>query len=520
MAVVNSFIAIFRAIQSFIAYLGEMLQAFGRFVEGVLAVAMGNLKPAADKLEASLGNAMPIVIGFLANQVGLRGLGSRIGEMIAGIQERVDRALDWLIDRAVSAGSAVLNSLTSGQSDPESEELDQRSQAEVEGLGPLAQVQAPFEEMDGDNHTLRFIDRGGIKLMVYSDPKDVFEYLQSEELDQSDSRVRDATSLANEIRRMTASPISEDETSSINSKIRELTEILAEIRSGSLLLPSSPVYSFSTENGKAKTAEAEFLSANRAGGSEPGNAYVKGWNAITQGLTTGGGHWKRMHLINQNFGGFGLTENLVPGTASQNSQTERQFDSPLKDNFIGRRPNDRSGAQKVIWIKVEVSYFSGEFDDDLDVPEGIANDHTDSQGRVTKDNYASNITFTAGEYEYSRSSRNWEKTNNIVESDTISGMDLPDWSRVTTPVLSLASPSELKRAYVRTSGVSDSQAASIFTPYIVGILRDANFDSGNLVSVLDSLINSSGRRDTTKNTLRQLKTIIPAMVESNNLSYN
>jgi phage-related protein len=137
MAVVNSFIAIFRAIQSFIAYLREMLETFARFVEGVLAVAMGNLKPAADKLEQSLGNAMPIVIGFLANQVGLQGLGRRIGEMIAGVQERVDRALDWLIDRAVSAGRAVLNSVMGGGQPEEAQEREEQY-----GPEKAAQVEA------------------------------------------------------------------------------------------------------------------------------------------------------------------------------------------------------------------------------------------------------------------------------------------------------------------------------------------------------------------------------------------
>jgi len=523
MAVINSFIAIYNAIQSFIQYFRQMLEMINRFVDGVLAIAQGNIQPAADKVEQSLGSAMPIAIGFLANQVGLGGIGRRIGEMIQVVQTKVDEALDWLIGRALSIGSGVLNSLGmggSGEGTETTDEPDQRSESEVEGLGPLAGIQEPFDEMDGDHHTLRFAERGGIKLMVYSDPKDVFEYLQSDELDQTDPRVRDANMLANEIRTMTSGPISDEDSRAINSKLRELTEILGDIRGGSTFLPTQPVYNFTTENGKAKTAEAELLSASRAGGSTPGNAYVKGWNAITQGLTTGGGHWKRMHLINQNFGGLGITENLVPGTASQNSQTESNFDGPLKNNYIGRRPNDSSGPQKVIWIRVTVTYYSGDFDQDLEVPLGISGDELDGQERVTKGNYASNISFRAGEYEYSRSGRNWERTTNEVASDDISGMDLPDWSRVTTPVLSSASPSELRRAYVRAGGVTDNQAASIFTTYIVSLLRSSNIDGPSSVEpVLNEMIETPGRRDTTKAVLRQLKIILPVMENSNNLAY-
>jgi len=149
MAVVNSFIAIFRAIQSFIAYLREMLETFARFVEGVLAVAMGNLKPAADKLEQSLGRAMPIVIGFLANQVGLRGLGRRVGEMIATIQEQVDRALDWLIDRAVSAGRAVLNAVTGGGQPEEAQ-----SREEQYGPEKAAQIEDGLSAVSTEENNL------------------------------------------------------------------------------------------------------------------------------------------------------------------------------------------------------------------------------------------------------------------------------------------------------------------------------------------------------------------------------
>jgi len=114
MAVVNGFIAFYKAIQSFIAYLREMLEVVNSFVEGVAEIARGSVESAASFLEGSLGRAMPIVIGFLANQVGLGGLGRRIGEMIERVRELVDRGLDWLIDRAVSGGMAFMNLLRGG----------------------------------------------------------------------------------------------------------------------------------------------------------------------------------------------------------------------------------------------------------------------------------------------------------------------------------------------------------------------------------------------------------------------
>lgn len=113
MAVVNSAIAIFRAIQSFIRYLRQMLEVINSFVNGVADIAEGNVTTAANYLEATMGRAMPIVVGFLANQVGLSGIGRRIAEMITSVREMVDRALTWLVNRAVDTGFAIFDRLMS-----------------------------------------------------------------------------------------------------------------------------------------------------------------------------------------------------------------------------------------------------------------------------------------------------------------------------------------------------------------------------------------------------------------------
>jgi hypothetical protein len=109
MAVVNSAIAIYSAIQSFIKYLREMLEVVNSFVNGVADIAEGNVTTAANYLERTMSRAMPIVIGFLANQVGLSGIGRRVGEMIERAREMVDQALTWLVNKAVDTGMSLLD---------------------------------------------------------------------------------------------------------------------------------------------------------------------------------------------------------------------------------------------------------------------------------------------------------------------------------------------------------------------------------------------------------------------------
>lgn len=102
MAVVNSFLAFFRAVQSVIEYITEILQIIKDYVDTLAAIASGNLQPGADKLEKGLANAVPVAIGFLATQVGLGNVPEKIVEIIEKLREMVTKAIDWLIGKLAS----------------------------------------------------------------------------------------------------------------------------------------------------------------------------------------------------------------------------------------------------------------------------------------------------------------------------------------------------------------------------------------------------------------------------------
>lgn len=112
--VINSFVAFFNAIQSAIQYLREMLEVVNNFVSTVASIARGDIEPGAAQMEQGLRNSIPIVIGFIANQLGLGDLGQRLGEVIESVRGLVDQALNWLIEQALRLGQAVLRSLGLG----------------------------------------------------------------------------------------------------------------------------------------------------------------------------------------------------------------------------------------------------------------------------------------------------------------------------------------------------------------------------------------------------------------------
>jgi len=120
MAVINSCVAIFAAIQSAIDYLRDLLEVLDKYVSTLAAIAAGNVVPGALMLEHGLASIIPIAIGFLAYQVGVGNVPDEIAKIIGRLRELVDKAIDWLIDQALKLGQAVLDALGLGKKpDPE-----------------------------------------------------------------------------------------------------------------------------------------------------------------------------------------------------------------------------------------------------------------------------------------------------------------------------------------------------------------------------------------------------------------
>jgi hypothetical protein len=197
MAVVNSIIAIYRAIQSFLQYVREMMEIVNSVALTASSIARGVLDVAATGLENALASAMPIAIGFLANQVGLGNLGERIGEIIEAVRERINAAIDWLIDTAMRAGTAFLGMLGMGGA---ADTPGAQGAADVDYPAPV-----PFENDLGERHTLfiRLVS-GTADVTIRSDPQSLESFLaaasQSDAIsDERKARIPEAETIVVEI---------------------------------------------------------------------------------------------------------------------------------------------------------------------------------------------------------------------------------------------------------------------------------------------------------------------------------
>ncbi|SFO50193.1 protein of unknown function [Geodermatophilus obscurus] len=132
MTVINGFIVLFNAINSAIEYAREMLDIVDLYVGTMASVARGDIEPGAAMMEQGLVSAIPVAIGFLAYQVGLGNIGDKIAEIVGGLRDMVDKALDWLLDQAERMLQSVLGLLGAGGAD----EAAAASQAPPADLDP------------------------------------------------------------------------------------------------------------------------------------------------------------------------------------------------------------------------------------------------------------------------------------------------------------------------------------------------------------------------------------------------
>ncbi|MBL8055707.1 MAG: hypothetical protein JNK29_03365 [Anaerolineales bacterium] len=107
-AVIQAIQAIYNVI-TWITTNASRLAALVQAVAGsIQAIAAGALGAAAQRVEEALARTVPMVISFLASLLGLGDLGARVRQLIQRIRQPIERAIDWVIERARAAASRLM----------------------------------------------------------------------------------------------------------------------------------------------------------------------------------------------------------------------------------------------------------------------------------------------------------------------------------------------------------------------------------------------------------------------------
>ncbi len=109
---VGALIKILKVLWSIIQFFLERWKQIVTFANSVFdsiaEIAAGNLKKAAAAVENALGRAIPVIISFLANLLGLGGIAKTIKKIIAKIRAPIDKAIDKVVGWLVKKGKSLL----------------------------------------------------------------------------------------------------------------------------------------------------------------------------------------------------------------------------------------------------------------------------------------------------------------------------------------------------------------------------------------------------------------------------
>lgn len=122
---------IYKAMVTVKRWARKILDMANETLDNIAAIASGAIEVVGGTFEKIMHKGMPVVIGFLADQVGLGGVGKALRETVDKLRKNVDDAILWLIDK-VKAGIEALIGKLFGKKDKTDERTEEQKQADLD----------------------------------------------------------------------------------------------------------------------------------------------------------------------------------------------------------------------------------------------------------------------------------------------------------------------------------------------------------------------------------------------------
>lgn len=328
-AVLDVFKRIYRALVTAKRWMRQILDMVNQALDDISAVANGAIETVGEKFEKLMHRGMPMVISFLGDQVGLGGIPSKIREVVEGLRAKVDDAILWLIDKIKAGIEALIAGLKSA------------GKAILEWW----KKKSPFKAKDGTDHAV-YVDGKDDSAVVYVQSDrialdDLLPTVPAKDKGTVTSAKGAITKAINEGKKNKT----EAEVNASSAQIQTQLDILAKIlpNSGAFLMLPAPTYEFKVDSQhRAEKATVKNLSSQRPWGSEPGSANPPGWEyaqavRLTEKIPPG---LRRLHFINERFGGPGESMNLAVASKKDNEKHLTQVENKIK-KIVGDEPRLR-----------------------------------------------------------------------------------------------------------------------------------------------------------------------------------
>ena len=161
---ISAIVSIYDTIKVFVEKLSKIIAVVKAFVDGIVAIAAGQIAGAAGKVESALADVLTLVINFLAGFLGLTGITKKIMDVVHKVQAFVDKALDTAVDWVISKAKAFLS----------------KAKSAIAGVFNWGAVKSNFTDEDGESHTISVDDKGGTpQLTIASAPQPAQVFLDA-----------------------------------------------------------------------------------------------------------------------------------------------------------------------------------------------------------------------------------------------------------------------------------------------------------------------------------------------------
>ncbi|SHJ38608.1 eCIS core domain-containing protein [Aquimarina spongiae] len=171
-AFIKAAMLIIDIVKFFIQRGSQIIEMVRAFIDGVKAVASGNVSAIASAIENALKKSIPVLIGFLASLLGITGLTQKVQEIIQKIRKKIEDAVVGLLNRVKNAAKRLFRRLTGRNRDQQNEDIASGNLEDTE-VGEVVQFNG-----GGEGHRLWIDTQGpGVEVMVASQTKTVGEKL-------------------------------------------------------------------------------------------------------------------------------------------------------------------------------------------------------------------------------------------------------------------------------------------------------------------------------------------------------
>lgn len=182
-AIIQAIMMIINVVMFVIERAAQIMEFVESVINSIHAIATGSIGGAISKVEQALGNAVPILIGFLAALIGLGGISAKIKGFITKVQAKVDQAIDKVLKKAVDFIKKMFGKLKAG----------------AKALLQWWKKKMPLSG-GGESHTLLFTgEKENARLMVRTTPKAPGDFIKDYVTDKTAAEAAQVNALTGKI---------------------------------------------------------------------------------------------------------------------------------------------------------------------------------------------------------------------------------------------------------------------------------------------------------------------------------